>query len=297
MRSGLQWSLRTTARATSGWRPVEYFSHQARGEDIAFLQYTSGSTGDPKGVTLTHANLLANIRSIVEGLGIVPDDVAISWLPLYHDMGLIGAWFVTLFSGNPVVIMSPLAFLSRPERWLRAIHRHRGTVSPAPNFAYELCARKIADKDLEGLDLSSWRGALNGAEPVQPAHARSVCSALRSLRFPSRGLSSSIWARGGIARRVRSPNGIRAHRRSNRTRGFRDGGTGHPGRIRRRSSARIRRRRKAAAEYRSARDHGRRARCGRANRGAALVSQSVCDERLLPECGGHRSGDARGRMA
>ncbi len=154
---------------SSGWRPVEYFSHQARGEDIAFLQYTSGSTGDPKGVTLTHANLLANIRSIVDGLGIVPDDVAISWLPLYHDMGLIGAWFVTLFSGNPVVIMSPLAFLSRPERWLRAIHRHRGTVSPAPNFAYELCARKIADKDLEGLDLSSWRGALNGAEPVQPA--------------------------------------------------------------------------------------------------------------------------------
>jgi len=150
------------------WRPVEYFSHQARGEDIAFLQYTSGSTGDPKGVTLTHANLLANIRSIVEGLEITPDDVAVSWLPLYHDMGLIGAWFTTLFSGNPVVIMSPLAFLSRPERWLRAIHRHRGTMSPAPNFAYELCARKIADKDLEGLDLSSWRAALNGAEPVQP---------------------------------------------------------------------------------------------------------------------------------
>lgn len=156
-------------RSGSGeWRPVEYFSHQARGEDIAFLQYTSGSTGDPKGVTLTHANLLANIRSIVEGLEIRPDDVAISWLPLYHDMGLIGAWFTPLFSGNPVVIMSPLAFLSRPERWLRAIHRHRGTMSPAPNFAYELCARKIADKDIEGLDLSSWRAALNGAEPVQP---------------------------------------------------------------------------------------------------------------------------------
>ncbi len=153
---------------SSGWRPVEYFSHQARGEDIAFLQYTSGSTGDPKGVTLTHGNLLANIRSIVEGLEIRLEDVAVSWLPLYHDMGLIGAWFTTLFSGNPVVIMSPLAFLSRPDRWLRAIHRHRGTVSPAPNFAYELCARKIADKDLEGLDLSSWRAALNGAEPVQP---------------------------------------------------------------------------------------------------------------------------------
>ena len=150
------------------WRPVEYFSHQARGEDIAFLQYTSGSTGDPKGVTLTHANLLANIRSIVEGLEVGAADVAVSWLPLYHDMGLIGAWFTPLFSGNPVVIMSPLAFLSRPERWLRAIARHRGTMSPAPNFAYELCARKIPDKELEGLDLSSWRAALNGAEPVQP---------------------------------------------------------------------------------------------------------------------------------
>jgi 1-acyl-sn-glycerol-3-phosphate acyltransferase len=156
------------ARRSGEWRPVEYFSHQARAEDIAFLQYTSGSTGDPKGVTLTHANLLANIRSIVEGLGVSPSDVAVSWLPLYHDMGLIGAWFTPLFSGSPVVIMSPLAFLSRPERWLRAIHRHRGTMSPAPNFAYELCARKIPDKDLEGLDLSSWRAALNGAEPVQP---------------------------------------------------------------------------------------------------------------------------------
>jgi fatty-acyl-CoA synthase len=148
------------------WRPVENLSHHARGGDIAFLQYTSGSTGDPKGVTLTHANLLANIRSIASGVELKTDDVAVSWLPLYHDMGLIGAWFVPLFSGIPLVVMSPLAFLSRPERWLWAIHRHRGTISPAPNFAYELCVRKIADKDLEGLDLSCWRAAFNGAEPV-----------------------------------------------------------------------------------------------------------------------------------
>ncbi len=149
------------------WRPVANLSHRARGEDIAFLQYTSGSTGDPKGVMLTHANLLANIRSIVDGLEVRSDDVVVSWLPLYHDMGLIGAWMAPLYFGVPVVVMSPLAFLSRPERWLRAIDRHRGTLSPAPNFAYELCVRKIADKDLEGLDLSSWRAALNGAEPVQ----------------------------------------------------------------------------------------------------------------------------------
>jgi fatty-acyl-CoA synthase len=148
------------------WRPVQNLSHTARGEDIAFLQYTSGSTGDPKGVTLTHANLLANIHAIMEGVELTPQDVAITWLPLYHDMGLIGMWVVPLYSGVPVVVMSPLAFLSRPERWLRAIHRHRGTISPAPNFAYELCVRKIAEKDLEGLDLSCWTKALNGAEPV-----------------------------------------------------------------------------------------------------------------------------------
>src|SRR5271155_3619654 len=152
--------------ASASWRPVEILSHQARGDDIAFLQYTSGSTGDPKGVILTHSNLLANIRAIVSGVDVQPTDVAVSWLPLYHDMGLIGAWFVPLFTGIPLVVMSPLTFLSRPERWLRAIHRHRGTISPAPNFAYELCVKKIADENLAGLDLSSWRAATNGAEPV-----------------------------------------------------------------------------------------------------------------------------------
>ncbi|MGB8524217.1 MAG: AMP-binding protein [Candidatus Acidiferrales bacterium] len=153
--------------ASEQWRPVENLAHHARGEDIAFLQYTSGSTGDPKGVVLTHTNLLANIQSIVSGIEIKADDVAVSWLPLYHDMGLIGAWFVPIFTGIPLVVMSPLAFLSRPERWLWAIHKHRGTISPAPNFAYELCVRKIPDKDLQGLDLSSWRAATNGAEPVR----------------------------------------------------------------------------------------------------------------------------------
>ena len=154
----LQRRRRLAARGTS-------LASRAR-EDIAFLQYTSGSTGDPKGVILTHANLLANIQAIVGGIDIQPDDVAVSWLPLYHDMGLIGAWFVPIVTGIPLVVMSPLAFLSRPDRWLWAIHKHRGTISPAPNFAYELCVRKIADKDIEGLDLSSWRAATNGAEPV-----------------------------------------------------------------------------------------------------------------------------------
>ena len=115
---------------------------------------------------LTHANLLANIRAMGHVVRVSADDVFVSWLPLYHDMGLIGAWLGSLYFGFPLAIMSPLAFLARPQRWLWAIHRHRGTLSAAPNFAYELCLRKIDDRDLEGLDLSSWRCAFNGAEPV-----------------------------------------------------------------------------------------------------------------------------------
>lgn len=159
----------SAARGTNRWRPVENLTHHARGDDIAFLQYTSGATGAPKGVVLTHANLLANIRSMIDGVKVTPDDVMVSWLPLYHDMGLIGAWLAPLFAGLSTVIMSPLAFLSQPERWLWAIHRHQATLSPGPNFAFELCVRKIADKDLQGLDLSRWRAAMNGSEPVQAA--------------------------------------------------------------------------------------------------------------------------------
>jgi 1-acyl-sn-glycerol-3-phosphate acyltransferase len=152
-----------------GARPLHLSGVRARTrKDIALLQYTSGSTGDPKGVVLTHANLLANIRAVGEAVKIGPDDVGVSWLPLYHDMGLIGAWLTLLYYGIPLTVMSPIAFLMRPERWLWAIHNHRGTISTAPNFAYELCVRKIADKDIEGLDLSSWRMAMNGAEPVNP---------------------------------------------------------------------------------------------------------------------------------
>ena len=143
-------------------------SRLRRGSDIALLQYTSGSTGDPKGVTLTHANLLANMRAIAEAVQMGPQDVGISWLPLYHDMGLIGAWLTLLLQGVPLVVMSPLAFLTRPERWLQVVSKYKGTIAAAPNFAYELCVRKISDKAMEGVDLSSWRAALNGAEPVNP---------------------------------------------------------------------------------------------------------------------------------
>jgi fatty-acyl-CoA synthase len=137
-------------------------------DDPALIQYTSGSTGDPKGVLLSHGNILANVRAIGEALGIGSDDVGVSWLPLYHDMGLIGLWLGALYFGAPAAIMSPLAFLSRPARWLWAVHAHRGTISAAPNFAFDLCARRIADDEIQGLDLSSWRVAVNGAEAVNP---------------------------------------------------------------------------------------------------------------------------------
>lgn len=141
-------------------------------ESIAFLQYTSGSTGMPKGVVLTHANLLSNIRAMAKVIGVSPDDVFVSWLPLYHDMGLIGAWLGSLHYACQLVIMPPLAFIAKPQRWLWAIHKYGGTLSAAPNFAYELCLRRIEDKDIQGLDLSSWRIACNGAEAVNPETLR-----------------------------------------------------------------------------------------------------------------------------
>jgi 1-acyl-sn-glycerol-3-phosphate acyltransferase len=137
-------------------------------EDAALIQYTSGSTSEPKGVLLTHDGILSNIRAIGQAAQIGPTDVGVSWLPLYHDMGLIGSWLCSLYFGIPITIMSPFAFLNRPERWLWAIHYHRATLSAAPNFAYEFCIRKIDDKAIEGLDLSSWRIAFNGAEAVNP---------------------------------------------------------------------------------------------------------------------------------
>lgn len=140
--------------------------------DTAFLQYTSGSTGQPKGVVLSHANVLANLQAMGQAIQIRSTDVFVSWLPLYHDMGLIGAWLGSLLYACPLVLMSPLAFLARPARWLQAIHRHRGTLSAGPNFAYELCLRRLDDSEIEGLDLSSWRIAFNGAEPVSAATIR-----------------------------------------------------------------------------------------------------------------------------
>jgi len=141
----------------------------------ALIQYTSGSTGDPKGVVLCHENLLANIRAIGRAINASSADMLVSWLPLYHDMGLIGAWLGSLYFGAPFCVMSPLSFLARPQSWLWAMHRFRATISAAPNFAFERCVDKIDDAELTGLNLSSLRFLANGAEPVSVQTLQRFC--------------------------------------------------------------------------------------------------------------------------
>ncbi len=158
-------------------------------QDIAFLQYTSGSTGNPKGVILTHAQLLANIRIMGEAVQAKSTDTFVSWLPLYHDMGLIGAWLGSLYHACPLVLMSPLSFLTNPSRWLWMISNYRGTLSAAPNFAYGLCLNKLEDRDIKDLDLSSWRFAFNGAEPVSPQTIRQFSKRFSTYGFRPEAMS------------------------------------------------------------------------------------------------------------
>jgi len=135
--------------------------------DVAFLQFTSGSTARPKGVTLTYGNLDANAKCIREGLRLGSDDIGCVWLPLFHDMGLIGCVLAPLYTGTQVVFLPPLLFLKQPVEWLRQITRHRATATFAPNFGYGLCVSRVREKDMATLDLSSWRLAGCGAEPIQ----------------------------------------------------------------------------------------------------------------------------------
>jgi 1-acyl-sn-glycerol-3-phosphate acyltransferase len=138
----------------------------------ALIQYTSGSTGDPKGVVLSHANLLANIRAIGTALQASSSDVVVSWLPLYHDMGLIGCWLGSLYYGAFAVIMPPLSFLADPMAWLWTVHRRRATITAGPNFAFELCLKAACDSAPDQLDLGCLRAVMNGAEPVSPGTIR-----------------------------------------------------------------------------------------------------------------------------
>lgn len=174
-------------------------------ETLAFLQYTSGSTSEPKGVMLTHGNLLNNLAQIANSFGLDPDNRGLIWLPPYHDMGLVGGILEPLYAGIPVVLMSPLDFLQRPLRWLQAITRYRSTVSGGPNFAYELCIRKVKPEQRESLDLSSWQVAFNGAEPIRAqtldrfVEAFAPCGFRRSAFYPCYGLAEvCVFGTGGL---------------------------------------------------------------------------------------------------
>lgn len=175
------------------------------GDDtLALLQYTSGSTGMPKGVMVTHGNLLHNAAVIQHCFGDGEDSIGVSWLPPYHDMGLIGGVLQPLSIGRPMILMSPMAFLRKPIRWLRAIDRYRATTSGGPNFAYDLCVKKIAAADYETLDLSSWQVAFNGAEPIRSqtldafSKAFQSCGFQRSAFYPCYGMAeATLMVTGG----------------------------------------------------------------------------------------------------
>ena len=147
--------------------PREYSLPKIEEDSIAFIQYTSGSTQDPRGVIVTHQSLLANEELIRNGFGLSASSVIVGWLPLYHDMGLIGNVLQSLYVGARCVLLSPFDFVQRPLRWLKAISKYRGTCSGGPNFAYDMCVRKIGEAQRRELDLRSWTVAFNGSEPVR----------------------------------------------------------------------------------------------------------------------------------
>ncbi|MBV9949187.1 MAG: fatty acyl-AMP ligase, partial [Myxococcales bacterium] len=170
-------------------------------DDVALLQFTSGSTSRPKGVALTHANVAANVRCImVDGLRVTPEDIGVSWLPLYHDMGLIGFVLAPLYNRVPVVHLPALLFLKRPITWFQAMSRHGGTTAYAPNFAYALCVKRIRPTELQGIDLSKWRIAGCGAEPIRPETLEAFAEAFAPVGFrreallPSYGMAESTLA-------------------------------------------------------------------------------------------------------
>jgi amino acid adenylation domain-containing protein/FkbM family methyltransferase len=192
--AGLCWlsTDQTEAALAERWLPPSLTS-----DSLAFLQYTSGSTGNPKGVMVSHGNLVANQEAIRRAFGHTEQSTVVGWLPFHHDMGLIGNLLQPLYVGSTAVLMPPLAFLEKPVRWLRAISAYGATTSGGPNFAYELCARKVAEAEKRGLDLSGWTLAFNGSEPVRAATLERFCQAFapcgfrRDSLFPCYGLAEA----------------------------------------------------------------------------------------------------------
>jgi fatty-acyl-CoA synthase len=169
-------------------------------EDLATAQYSSGATGPQKGVLLTHRAILNNVRDLRAGLALTTADVSVNWIPLYHDMGLIDAFLLPLLCGCPTVLIPTMDFMREPALWLWAIHHYRGSHAWAPNFAYALCARRVPEKDVAGLDLSSWRLAVSAAEPVLPQTVREFARRFASYGFkpealtPVYGLAENVTA-------------------------------------------------------------------------------------------------------
>jgi acyl-CoA synthetase (AMP-forming)/AMP-acid ligase II len=196
---GLRWvATDVLVLDVSDWNPVRIHD-----TDIAFLQYTSGSTGSPKGVMVSHANLLSNESMIAEAFSTTPASTYVTWLPLYHDMGLIGNILHAFWAGATCVFMSPLDFLQQPVRWLQAISDYKAHISGGPNFAYDLCVQKVRPEVLETIDLGSWRVAFNGAEPVRHStleqfHQRfSICNFAKSALHPCYGMAESTLVISG----------------------------------------------------------------------------------------------------
>jgi len=197
----LQWL--TTDNLTEGlensWQKLDI--HQ---DTLAFLQYTSGSTGTPKGVMISHRNLLHNAQTTYQFMEHSPESKFVTWLPMYHDMGLIGGILQPLYGGFPCIIMPPASFLQRPYRWLQAISRYQGTTSGGPNFAYDLCVQKITPEQKATLDLSSWSVAFNGAEPIRHdtlerfVEAFAECGFRREAFYPCYGMAETTLMVSGV---------------------------------------------------------------------------------------------------
>jgi acyl-CoA synthetase (AMP-forming)/AMP-acid ligase II len=174
---------------------------------LALLQYTSGSTAIPRGVMVSHHNLLQNSSHIDQAFEITADDVSVTWLPMFHDMGLNNGIIQPLYGGRRCVIMPPQSFLQRPVRWLQAISRYQATISGGPNFAYEMCTRKITGEQRSTLDLGNWRVAYNGAEPVRAdtlkrfAQTFASCGFRPNYSYPCYGLAeATLIVSGGIVK-------------------------------------------------------------------------------------------------